>query len=106
MEALSSTSWGASSKILQLFYVAYIHSKMDYASAIFTGVVTSLKHTLKVIENICLRLILSARNTTPIGSMKVEANIAPPDTRQDFLLAKLFCELCYRPANNEITILH
>ena len=49
MNSLSSTSWGASSKILCLFYVAYIRSKMEYASVMFTGVVTPLKHKLKVI---------------------------------------------------------
>ena len=76
---------------------------MEYALVMFTGVVTPLKHKLKVIQNICLRLMLGARNTTPIRSMEVEANIAPLDSRQDFLLAKLFCKLCYRPANNETT---
>ena len=61
---------------------------------------TPLKHKLKIIQNICLRLMLGARNTTPIRSMEVEANIAPLDSRQDFLLAKLFCKLCYRPLWN------
>ena len=76
---------------------------MEYPS-LFKGVVTPLKHKLKIIQNICLRLMLDeTRNTTPIRSMEVEANIAPLDSRQDFLLAKLFCKLCYRPANNETT---
>ena len=82
--------------------------KIEYASVVFTGVVTTLKHKLKVIQNICLRLMLGARNTTPIRSMEVEANIAQLDSRisrQDLLLAKLFCKLCYWPANNETTIL-
>ena len=35
--------------------------------------------------------------------MEVEANIAALDSCQDFLLAKLFCKLCYRSANNETT---
>ena len=93
MKSLSSTSWGASLKILRLFYVAYIRSKMEYASVMFMVVVTPLKHRLKVVQNICLRLMLFARNTTPIRSMEVEANIAPLDSRQDFLFAKLFCKL-------------
>ena len=58
MKALSSTSWGASSKILRLFYVAYVQSKMEYALVMFLGVVMPLKHKLKVISNICLRLSL------------------------------------------------
>ena len=101
MKALSSTSWGASSSILRLFYVAYIRSKLEYASVIFTGVAALLKNKLKVIQNVRLRLILGARNTTPIRSMEVQANIAPLDTRQDYLLAKLYCKLCYTPANDE-----
>ena len=47
--------------------------------------------------------MLSARNTTHIRSMEVEANVPPLDSRQVFLLAKLFCKPCYRPANNETT---
>ena len=94
MKALRSTSWGASSKILRLFYVAYIWSKMEYTLVMFTGVVTPLKYELKVIQNICLRLMVGARNTTPIRSMEVEANITPLYSHQDFLLAKLFCKLC------------
>ena len=93
MKALSSTSWGASSRILRLFYVAYIRSRLEYASVIFTGVAAPLKNKLKVIQNVCLRLILGARNTTPIRSMEVEANIAPLDARQDYLLAKLYCTI-------------
>ena len=89
MKALSPTSWGASSKILWLFYVAYVQSKMEYASVMFTGVVMPLKHKLKVIQNICLRLMLDARNTTNIRFMEVEANISPLYSCQDFLLAKL-----------------
>ena len=68
---------------------------------IFTGVAGPLKNKLKVIQNVCLRLILGARNTTPIRSMVVEANIAPLDARQGYLLAKFFCKLCYIPANDE-----
>ena len=71
MKALSSTSWGASSRILQLFYVTYIRSKLEYASVIFTGVAAPLKNKLKVIQNVCLRLILGARNTTPIRSIEL-----------------------------------
>ena len=33
--------------------------------------------------------------------MEVEANIAPLDAHQDYLLAKLYCKLRYRPANDE-----
>ena len=61
MKALSSTFLGASSKILRLFYVAYIQSKMEYALVIFIGVVTPFKRKLKV-QNICFRLVLRARN--------------------------------------------
>ena len=50
MKALSSTSRGASSKIIWLFYVAYILSKMEYALVMFTGVVTPLKHSLKLFK--------------------------------------------------------
>ena len=60
---------------------------MEYASVMFMGVVTPLKHKLKVIQNICLRLKLGARNTTPIRSMEVEDNISPLDSHLDFMLS-------------------
>ena len=86
-KALSSTSWGASSRILRLFYGAYIRSKLEYASVIFIGVAALLKNKLKVIQNVCLRMILGARNTIPIRSMEVEADIAPLDSRQESRLS-------------------
>ena len=55
-KALSSTSWRASSRILLLFYVAYIRSKLECSSVIFTGVAVSLRNKLKVIQNVCLQL--------------------------------------------------
>ena len=70
---------------------------------IFTGVASPLRNKLKVIQNVCLRLILGARTTTPIRSMEVEANIAPLDARHDYLLAKLYCKLRHRKVDDETT---
>ena len=97
---------GPSSKILKLFCVAYIQSKIEYAFVMFTGVVTPLKHKLKVIQNICLRLMLLARNTSLFLFDPWRLRLILPHLilarTLDFLLAKLFCKLCYRAIGQPI----
>ena len=69
---------------------------------IFTGVVTPLKHKLKVIQNICLRLMLGARNTTPIRSWRLRL-ILPLLILARTSYLQSYSVNCYRPANNETT---
>ena len=96
MKALSSTSWGASPKILRMFYMAFIRSKLEYGAILFPKISPILKGKMEVLQNACLRLILGACKTTPILSLQVEANILPLDIRFQYVLAKKYLQLCYK----------
>ena len=97
MKCLSSTKWGASSKILRMFYIAYIRAKIDYGSIIYGGTSDANLKKLEIIQNSCLRLILGARKTSPILSMQAEANIPPLGLRRSFLLIKYGIKSYYLP---------
>ena len=75
MKSIASTKWGASTKILKLFYITYVRAKIDYGCVVYAN--TSSKHLQKLdkLQNRALRLILGALNTSPIISMEVIANI-------------------------------
>lgn len=100
MKSISSSVWGASTSILRTFYIAYIRAKLEYGSVLFAGAAVSYQNKLKVLQNSCLRLLLGARNTTPILSLEIESNIAPLSIRFDFLSAKYYLTLCDRQKND------
>ena len=52
---------------------------------------------LDVLQNACLRLVLGARNTTPIISMQVESHVPPLSLRRGYLLVRQLLTLRYRP---------
>ena len=77
MRALSSTTWGCSRKVLHRVYIAYVRSKMEYGSVLFTHVNPKQFQMLDVIQNEAMRCILGARKTSPILSLQVESSIPP-----------------------------
>jgi ribonuclease HI len=100
MKVLSSISWGASKKVLRNFYIAYVRSKMDYASIIYNSAAPTVLGKLDKLQNVALRLILGAWKTSPILSMEVEAFIAPLSTRRRMLTAKKYLKLMNSPWDN------
>jgi ribonuclease HI len=100
MKVLSSISWGASKKVLRNFYIAYVRSKMDYASIIYNSAAPTVLEKLDKLQNVALRLILGAWKTSPILSMEVEAFIAPLSTRRRMLTSKKYLKLMNSPWDN------
>ena len=101
MKVMSSTVWGASQNVLRLFYIAYIRSKIDYGTIIFCSAPESALRKLDILQNRALRMILGARNTSPITSMEVLANIEPLAIHRTFLKAKQYLKLLERPETDE-----
>ena len=58
MKTISAANWGASSKILWAFYIAYIRSKIDYGAILYSAAAKSNLQKLDVIQNAGCRLIL------------------------------------------------
>ena len=49
MKVISSVTWGASSKILRLFYISYIRAKIDNGSMFYS---TAASSNLKKLEGV------------------------------------------------------
>ena len=100
MKSLSSNKWGASAKVLRMFYIAYIRSKIDYGCVVYRSAADTHLQKLDVLQNACLRLILGAWKTTPILSLQAEAHIPPLNLRSCYLINKTFIKLQCRPKND------
>ena len=75
MKSIASVKWGAFSKVLRTFYIAYVRAKLYYDSIIYcTASVTNLKK-LDVIQNLCLRLMLGALKYSVL-SFQAEAHLS------------------------------
>jgi ribonuclease HI len=92
LRALSGSSWGASRCLLRQVYISFIRSKLEYGSILFKLSDISKKYTQKlgVIQSSALRIILGARNTSPITSLEIEAHIPPLEIRFDYLFLKWY----------------
>ena len=60
MKVMRSTNWGAASKILRIFYISYIRSKIDYGSCIYGGAAQTHLTKLDKLQNSALRMIIGA----------------------------------------------
>lgn len=97
LKALSSTVWGASTKILRNFYIAYIRAKIDYGSIVYASAAKTNTDKLEVIQNSCMRLILGARRSTPILSLQAEAYLPSLTLRRGYLSVKEYIKLRHKP---------
>jgi hypothetical protein len=71
LKAMSSVTWGSSTKVLRRFYIAYIRAKINYGAVIYGSAAKTHLNKLNVIQNSCMRLILGAFKTTPILSLEI-----------------------------------
>ena len=97
LKVFSSVTWGASAVILRRFYVSYIRAKIDYGSVLYASAAATYLDRLEVLQNSCMRLILGARNTTPILSLQVESHLPPLSLRRGYLHAVHMHKLRARP---------
>ena len=104
MKSISSASWGASSKVLRNFYISYVRSKIDYGSTIYGSAKENLLKKLEVIQNKALRLILGARNTSPILSIQAEAYVPPLTLHRGYLHVKQLIKLKFKPKNHATSL--
>ena len=97
LKCIASTTWGASTKILKNFYMAYIRAKIDYGATLYGGGAETELRRLETLQNKCIRLILGARRSTPILSLQAEAFIPPLTLHREFLHVKEYIKCCYKP---------
>ena len=102
MKSLSSNTWGADRKILLHYYTAAIRSRIDYGCHLYDSASETIVHQMTVMQNQCVGMALGARNTTPIISLLVEANIEPLDIRRKFLAIKYYSKLMKMPEESPL----
>ena len=77
LKSLASSKWGASTRILRLFYISYIRAKIDYGAILYGNASKTNLDKLEKVQNMCMRVILGAWKTTPILSLQAETNLPP-----------------------------
>ena len=97
MKAISSSKWGASLLILRTFYITYIRSKLDYGAVVYDSATEAIKQKLEIIQNNAMRLMIGARNTTPILSLQVESHLPPLKLHRAFNTLKKSINLRFVP---------
>ena len=100
MKALSSRSFGCSRNTLRRIYIAFVRSKIEYASPVFADINAKSLKILEVIQNENLRLILGARQTSPVVSMQIDTFIPPLALRFKYLNLKWLIKLKQRGSND------
>ena len=77
IKVLSHQEWGADTNTLIKLYQSLVRSKVDYGSIVYRNADKSVLTRLEVIHNQGLRLSLGAFRSSPLESLKIEANVYP-----------------------------
>ena len=97
LKVLSHTSWGADRTTLLQRYRSLIRSKLDYGSIVYGPARKSYLQT-DTVHNQGLRLALGAFRTSPVSSLKVEADEPSLWLRREKLSLQYAIKLAANPA--------
>ena len=103
IKSISSFHWGADRRLLLNVYVAYVRSLIDYGSVFYSVAPHYILSSLDRIQNLCLRLALGVRQTTPIISLEIESNVPPLDIHRTFTMLKYYNRLSQLPSHLDIS---
>ena len=102
MKAVASPNWGASSKVLRIFYISYIRAKLDYGAVLYSNAAKTSLEKLERLQNACCRMILGARKSTPVLSLQAEAFLPSLELHRGLMSAKLLIKLSYKLESRSI----
>ena len=74
LKVVSKMDWGGDRRVLLKLYRSLIRSKLDYGSIVYGSARRSYLQKLEPIANQSLRIALGAFHTSPIESLRAEAN--------------------------------
>ena len=100
MKSLANYKWGSDRCMLLRIYISIIRSRMDYCCHVYSTASSTNLKMLDVIQNQCIRLALGARQTSPIVSLEVEANIPPLSIRRKYLTLKYYNKILDCPVTS------
>jgi hypothetical protein len=105
LKALSALMWGASIHLLRQVYFVFICSKLEYGCSVLGELPSTCMKFLNGIHNSALRLILSARHTSPILSLETECFLPPLCLHFCFLIMEWTLQYLYLPEQSSLTCL-
>ena len=73
---------------------------MDYCCHVYSNASSTNLKMLEVVQNQCIGLALGARQTSPIMSLEVEANIPPLSIRRKYLTLKYYNKILDCPVTS------
>lgn len=77
LKSVANKQWGYHMKTLRTLYVTLIRSKILYSLPHIGACSATTFHTLEIIQNKALRIILGLPTSTAVASMEVLANLIP-----------------------------
>ena len=75
--AIANKDWGVDREMLSRIYKALILIKINYGAEIYGTAGDTMLKKIEAIQNMALRIIAGARNTSPIVSLQVESDFWP-----------------------------
>ena len=99
LKVFAKMDWGADRSVLLRLYRSFVHSRLEYACAVFSSAHTSYLKKLEPIQNQGLRICLGAFRTSPMQSFYIEANEPPLYLKFDKLCVQYALKLRSNPNN-------
>ena len=99
IKVLSSTKWGADTRVLLRLYRALIRSKLDYGSQVYGSARKSYIQKLDTVHHQGLRLAMGAFRTSPIQSLYVLSQEPSLEKRRLKLALQFALKLKTNPSN-------
>ena len=103
LKSVSGSHWGADRSVLLQFYNSFIRSKLDYGSIFYSTASKTSLSTLDKIQNMCLRIALGVKSTTPILSLEAESNIPPLQIHRLNVLFRYMSRFTELPSDLPVT---
>ncbi|CAH0773412.1 unnamed protein product [Bemisia tabaci] len=88
LKYLHGSAWGINQNVSRLLFLSMIRPIMDYALPIYCNDY-KISNKINIIQNNCLRKVLSVLGSTPTNNLNAEAAIPPIQYRFNFLTDKL-----------------
>ena len=84
LKKLGGTTWGADTNILRRVYTGAVRPIMEYATTSWATTSNTNKSKFDKVQNVALRAIVGAMETTPIKEMEKRADLEPLELRRTF----------------------
>ena len=96
LRSLCGVWWGGHPSTMLNLYKSLIRSQIEYGSILYLSVCHTSMSRIERLQNRALRICLGAMKTSPIESMRIEANEPPIEERRNLLADGYFLKVLSR----------